>query len=195
MTKVDIRLRDVREDDRERLLAWRNSPEVAAYMYSDHEIDRQEHDRWFDVARLEARRRYWIIEVDGEPVGLANLADIDLRHRRCAWAYYLASPTVRGLGVGSYVEFQVIEYVFATLGLDKLWCEVLISNEAVWRLHELHGFQREALYREHVLKGGRKVDVVGLGLLASDWARHRPAMAQRLRDKGYAIPEAASLEA
>ena len=106
MTTADIRLRDVREDDRERLLAWRNSPDVAAFMYSDHKISQHEHDHWFDVVRHDARRRYWIIEVDGEPVGLANLADIDMTHRRCAWAYYLASPKVRGLGVGSFVEFQ-----------------------------------------------------------------------------------------
>lgn len=188
MTTADVRLRDVREDDRERLLEWRNSPDVAAFMYSDHKIRPEEHDRWFDVVRHDARRRYWLIEVDGEPVGLANLADIDMGHRRCAWAYYLASPKVRGLGVGSFVEFAVIERVFGEMGLNKLWCEVLISNESVWRLHELYGFQREALYREHVVKGDHKVDVVGLGLLASDWAQRREAMAQRLRDKGYVIP-------
>lgn len=195
MRKVDVRLRDVRESDRERLLEWRNSPDVATYMYSDHKISHDEHDHWFDVVRHDSRRRYWIIEVDGEPVGLANLADIDMAHRRCAWAYYLASPNVRGLGVGSFVEFWVIEQVFAGLGLNKLWCEVLISNESVWRLHELYGFQREALFREHVMKGGHEVDVVGLGLLASDWAKRRDSMAQRLRDKGFDIPGALSRSA
>ncbi len=190
MTTADVRLRDVREDDRERLLEWRNSPDVAAFMYSDHRIGHDEHDHWFDVVRHEARRRYWIIEVDSEPVGLANLSDIDRTHRRCAWAYYLATPNVRGWGVGSSVEFQVIEHVFADLGLNKLWCEVLVSNESVWRLHELYGFQREALYREHVMKNGHEVDVVGLGLLASDWVQRREAMAQRLRDKGFDIPAA-----
>lgn len=185
---VTVRLREVVEEDRERLLAWRNSPDVSAYMYSDHKIGHEEHDHWFDVARHDPRRRYWIIEADGEPVGLANLADIDLVHRRCAWAYYLASPKVRGLGVGSYVEFQVIEYVFGQLGLNKLWCEVLISNESVWRLHELYGFQREALFRQHVMKQGHEVDVIGLGLLAHDWAARREAMAERLRGKGFTIP-------
>ena len=54
-------------------------------------------DRLGDPGRRD--RRYWIIEVNDEPVGLINLADIDETHRRCAWAYYLASPSVRGLGV------------------------------------------------------------------------------------------------
>ncbi|QXZ53529.1 UDP-4-amino-4,6-dideoxy-N-acetyl-beta-L-altrosamine N-acetyltransferase [Caulobacter vibrioides] len=185
---VAVRLRNLVESDRERLLIWRNSPDVSAYMYSDHKIGHEEHDHWFDVARHDPRRRYWIIEADGEPVGLANLADIDLVHRRCAWAYYLASPKVRGLGVGSFVEFQIIEYVFNQLHLNKLWCEVLISNESVWRLHELYGFQREALFRQHVMKQGHEVDVIGLGLLASDWAARRDAMAERLCAKGYTIP-------
>ena len=181
-------LRDVIEDDRSRLRAWRNSTEVAAFMYSDHEISEYEHNRWFDSLSDDARRRYWIIEVDGQPVGLANLADIDRRNRRCAWAYYLASPSVRGLGVGSFVEFWVIEHVFQALDLDKLWCEVLVSNESVWKLHELYGFQREALYRRHVTKGGAAVDVVGLGLLADDWRAKRDEMAVRLKAKGYDIP-------
>ncbi len=183
-----VHMRDVVEGDRDRLLAWRNSPEVAAYMYSDHPIGQGEHDRWFDSARVRRDRRYWIIEVNGEPVGLVNLADIDETHRRCAWAYYLASPSVRGLGVGSYVEFWAIEHVFGVLGFNKLWCEVLLSNEAVWKLHEAHGFQREALYRDHVIKNGQFVDVVGLGLLAREWPAHRDDKAARLRGKGYDIP-------
>jgi UDP-4-amino-4,6-dideoxy-N-acetyl-beta-L-altrosamine N-acetyltransferase len=183
-----IQMRDIVGSDRERLLAWRNSPDVAAYMYSDHAISPEEHDRWFASIRTRHDRRYWIIEVNGDPVGLVNLADIDEIHRRCAWAYYLASPNVRGLGVGSYVEFWAIEHVFGALGLHKLWCEVLASNEAVWKLHQAHGFQGEALFRDHVVKNGAPSDVIGLGLLASDWAGKREEMAARLRVKGYDIP-------
>lgn len=182
-----VALRDVTEDDRRRLLAWRNSPDVALYMYSDHVISPDEHDRWFDGMAGDASRRYWIIEANNLPVGLANLADISRTHGRCAWAYYLADPSVRGLGVGSWVEFAVIEHVFGPLGLRKLWCEVLASNEAVWKLHMRYGFQQEALFRGHVVKQGEPVDVIGLGLLADEWRPRREAMAQRLREKGFDV--------
>lgn len=182
-----VTLRDLTEEDRERLHVWRNSPEVAAYMYTDHHISRAEHNRWFDGLSTDPRRRYWVIETDGKPVGLANLAEIDPNHSRCAWAYYLADPSVRGLGVGSFVEFWMIEHVFGALGLNRLWCEVLISNEAVWKLHQSYGFQREALYRQHVMKNGQYQDVVGLGLLADDWPALRPAMKARLEAKGYQV--------
>lgn len=184
-----VRLRDVTADDRDRLRLWRNQPDVAGWMYTDAEISPQDHARWFEQAMADPTRRYWIIELDGDPVGLANLADISAAHRKCAWAYYLASPAVRGKGVGAFVEFWVIEHVFGALGLNKLCCEVLVENEAVWKLHESFGFVRESLLRHHVWKGGEPRDVVGLGLLAQDWARVRPQSLARLREKGYAIPD------
>lgn len=182
-----VTLRDVTPADRDRLLDWRNQPDVARWMYTDHVITPAEHDRWLASALSDTTRRYWIIELDGEPVGLANLYDLSVANRKTAWAYYLASPSVRGKGVGAFVEFWMIEHVFGTLGLDKLCCEVLVENEAVWKIHQSFGFQREALYRHHVWKAGVPLDVVGLGLLAEDWAGVRADSVERLRAKGYAV--------
>jgi UDP-4-amino-4,6-dideoxy-N-acetyl-beta-L-altrosamine N-acetyltransferase len=183
---MTVALRAVGPEDSQRLLDWRNRPEVSAYMYTDHLISPKEHAGWFEAALAAPDRRYWIIELDGAPVGMANLAGIDAVRRRCEWAYYLAEPSTRGRGVGAVVEFMVIDHVFKDLGLNKLWCEVLIDNEAVWKLHQSFGFVREALYRDHVWKAGRFQDVVGLGLLAGDWAEVRAGCAARLADKGYA---------
>ena len=187
MSAPSIALRDVRPDDSERLMTWRNLPEVSAWMYSDHVISPEEHARWFAAAMADPSRRYWIIELDGAPVGLVNLADISHEHRKCAWAYYLADPATRGKGVGAYVEFRMLDHVFGDLGLNKLWCEVLVANESVWKLHESFGFRREALYRDHIWKNGQPHDVVGLGLLAVDWVDVRPISQARLREKGFDV--------
>ena len=73
---VCVTLRPVEDSDSGRLHAWRNSPEVAAYMYTDHAISAEEHARWFTGLKGDARRAYWIIEADGAPVPLiaANMA-------------------------------------------------------------------------------------------------------------------------
>ena len=186
MAAPRVELRKLRDEDKVRLLAWRNSPHVAAYMYSDHQITAAEHELWFAAIEGDARRAYWIIETDGAPVGLANLYDIDPKNRRCAWAYYLAEPSVRGRGVGGQAEYLVIEKAFGEFGLTKLWCEVLASNEAVIRLHKKFGFQQEARFRRHVLKNGVMEDVVGLGLLIEDWAEIRPRLRRTLDAAGSA---------
>jgi len=186
---TDVTLRALAAADKDRLLEWRNQPEIARWMYNDHDIVADEHERWFWAALADDTRRYWIIQMDGRPVGLANLYDLAPRQRKTGWAYYLADPAVRGKGVGAYVEFWVIDHVFRDLGLAKLWCEVLVDNEAVWKLHESFGFQREALFRQHVWRRGEPLDVVGLGLLADDWKRARPVSRQRLEEKGFVLPD------
>ncbi len=182
-----VALRPLTEDDRDRVLAWRNSPEVSEYMYSDDVIAPDDHARWLSAALDDPRRRYWIIEMDGAPVGLANLYDLDMGHGRVSWAYYLGDPAVRGKSIGAMVELMVLDVVFGEMKLAKLWCEVLDTNERVVRLHQKFGFRREAVLRRHIRKGGEVLDVIGMGLLAEEWARERPAMAQRLRDLGFSV--------
>ena len=172
-TTSAVTLRDLQLDDISRILAWRNLPEVASYMYTDHRISDAEHARWFAGAMSDDTKRYWIIELDGAPVGLANLYDISPLHGRCYWAFYLADDRVRGKGVGSFTERFVMRYVFEELGLEKLCCEVLATNEAVIKMHQRYGFAIDGVLRSHVVKGGARVDVVAMSLLRPDWAAGR----------------------
>lgn len=181
---MGVTLRRLRLDDGPQVLAWRQSDAVAPYMYSDHAITQSEHEAWLARAVTEEDRRFWIIELDGLGVGLANLARIDPVNARCDWAYYLADPATRGRGVGATVEYLVLCYVFERLKLHRLWCEVFVENEAVWRMHESFGFKREAYFRDFVRKGGRFRDVVGLAMLSTDWPAARSAASARLAEKG-----------
>ncbi|HEX8569530.1 MAG TPA: UDP-4-amino-4,6-dideoxy-N-acetyl-beta-L-altrosamine N-acetyltransferase [Caulobacteraceae bacterium] len=183
-----VTFRDVEEADKARLLAWRNAPEVARWMYGAHVITPEEHERWWATALRDPRRRYWVIEVGGAPAGLVNLYDIDTTHGRCTWAFYLGDPGLRGRGVGAYVEYWVLEHVFETMGLHKLWCEVLVGNEAVWKMHQRYGFQVEARLRDHVLKDGAYQEVLGLGLLQEEWRAARAGCRARLERAGFSLP-------
>lgn len=185
-----MQLRDVSDQDREMLLRWRNLPEVSRYMYSDHTITPEEHNRWFANLAKDSSRRDWIIMLDDEPVGLANLVDINTEASRCYWAFYLSSDSTRGRGVGSWVEYQILKVVFEDLALNKLCCEVFASNVAVVSMHEGFGFRREAMYREHLWRDGLPVDVIGLAMLRSDWELCRSGIEARLRRKDLLHEEA-----
>lgn len=186
---MTVRLRPLEIDDADRVLAWRNSPAVAPYMYSDHPITADEHRAWIARAAAGGDRRYWIVMLDGQPVGLANVVAIDPRNSRCEWAYYLADPATRGRGVGATVEYLVLGFVFERLGLNRLWCEVFVDNDAVWKMHESFGFAREALFRQHIRKGERFHDVVGLGMLAAEWPAAKAAALARLEARGVSAAE------
>lgn len=190
MTAPVVTFRRVGEGDKDRLLAWRNSPDVAPYMYSDHVITAEEHERWFGVIDKDERRAYWIIEMDGTPVGLVNLYDIDRAAGTCAWAYYLADPATRGRGVGAFVELAMLDHVLVREGFKTLGCEVLEGNEAVWKLHQSFGFEVVERLAGRAVKGGVSLDALRLALPAERWAQVREACAERLEQRGFDLSRA-----
>lgn len=165
-------LRPLKLDDIIRVLNWRNLPDVARYMYTDHLITEAEHVNWFGSALGSPDREYWIVELDGRAVGLANLYDISERHSRAYWAFYLADPAVRGHGVGSFTERFMISRAFVDRGLNKLCCEVLSSNDAVIMMHQKFGFGIDGRLRQHIRKHDHFEDVIAMSLLRSEWHAH-----------------------
>lgn len=178
-----IELIDFREEHRWQVRQWRNDPGVAPYMYTTEPIPREVHDAWFSRQLQAGDRQGWIIDMDGHGVGAAFISKVDEVNRRATWAFYLADPSTRGRGVGSAVEYLVLEDVFTSQGLHKLCCEVLSFNAAVVTMHKKFGFQVEGVLREHYLRDGDWVDVHMLAMFDHQWAERREGMAQKLRDR------------
>lgn len=177
MNKNDINLIDLQEEDIELVRTWRNSEEVASYMYSEEKISSKQQKKWFNKVKEDNASKYWIIEYDGKKLGLASLTGINKTLNSCYWAFYLGDTSVRGAGIGAKVEYNVLTYVFEKLNLNKLRCEVFTFNDKVIRMHEKFGFRREAYYREHCHKNGVYQDVVGLAMTKKEWST--------LKDKLY----------
>jgi UDP-4-amino-4,6-dideoxy-N-acetyl-beta-L-altrosamine N-acetyltransferase len=151
----------------------RNSQAVREYMYSDHEISREEHAAWLARLAGDDSQRVMTVGCQGQVVGLVSLSAISARDKTASWAFYL-SAQVQGMGIGGVVEFKLLELAFNELGLEKLNCEVLASNMKVVTMHQKFGFQIEGKKRANVLKDCTRMDVVLLGMLAAEWAGQRP---------------------
>jgi UDP-4-amino-4,6-dideoxy-N-acetyl-beta-L-altrosamine N-acetyltransferase len=176
-----VELREIKTVDKEKVREWRNNPEISKYMYSDQHITADEHDKWFNRIINDKTSKYWIIVCDNEDVGLVNLYNIDKQNLRCYWAFYISSPNVRGKGVGSFVEYSVLHYVFDELGLKKLCCEVLGFNEPVVRMHKKFGFKEEGLFREHIIKNNKPHNVYCLAILRNEWNEIKSGIVKRLK--------------
>lgn len=165
----DIALIPLVKEDLEMVRDWRNSAEVSQYMYTEPKITPEDQIKWFDNISNDPLCKFWIISYDGKPLGLASITEISKVFDSCFWAFYLGDNSVRGAGIGSKVEYNVLKYVFEELGLNKLRCEVMVTNPTVIEMHQKFGFRREAYYRDHVKKGDKYIDVVGLAMLKREW--------------------------
>lgn len=170
-------LRDVTLDDTTRLREWRRRPDVARYMFGDAEISEAEHAHWFARILSDPTIRPWVIVHDGADVGYMALSQIDERHGRCTWGFYVAEPTMRGQGVGAAAWFLTLDHAFRSVGMRRMFSEVLATNERAHRLHLRFGWVVEGHLRAHVLKDGEPVDVVLLGLHRDEWEAVRPTLA------------------
>jgi UDP-4-amino-4,6-dideoxy-N-acetyl-beta-L-altrosamine N-acetyltransferase len=178
-----IELVDFADEHRWQVLEWRNDPSVAQYMYTTEPIPREVHDAWFTRQMELDDRQGWVITMDGKGVGAAFVSAIDTDNRRASWAFYLADPSTRGRGVGSAVEYLVLEHAFGVLGLHKLCCEVMSFNEAVVAMHKKFGFVEEGVLSEHYLRSGEWVDVHVLAMFEDAWMERREGFAAKLRSR------------
>jgi len=180
----DVELLPLTEDHLEMVREWRNSVEVNNYMYTEVNATPPQQIKWFKYIDGSDKYKYWVVYYEHKPLGVVNLADIDYQMRQCSWAFYLGDTSIRGQGIGSKIEYNVITHVFDEMDLNKLNCEVFVTNDGVIRMHEKFGFRREAYYRDHCYKNNNYYDVVGLGLLRRDWQKIEPFMRKKLYGSG-----------
>lgn len=172
------RLRPIRQDELDLMRAWRNDPGVRANMYTRHVISREEHLAWWERTSSRSDQVYFMYERDDVPMGIVAFTQIDPANANSSWAFYAAPDAARG--TGSRMEYLALEHAFGQMRLHKLHCEVLAFNAPVVALHQKFGFMIEGRLREHHHLEGDYVDIVRLGILASEWAEKREEMWDRL---------------
>ncbi|MFK3795026.1 MULTISPECIES: UDP-4-amino-4,6-dideoxy-N-acetyl-beta-L-altrosamine N-acetyltransferase [unclassified Pseudomonas] len=153
----------------------RNQEEVRKFMYTSHEISPQEHEQWLRSLKGNPRQSVFAAMRDGELAGVVSLSAINATQKTADWAFYL-DTRLRGKGLGSLVEFWMLDHAFNEAGLEKLNCEVLEMNAAVIKMHQKFGFKIEGVRRHNIIKEGSRVNVVLLGITQEEWEARRPEM-------------------
>lgn len=153
----------------------RNQEDVRKYMYTCHEISSQEHEMWLKSLHGNSRQSVFVAMHNGKAAGVVSLNAINATQKTADWAFYL-DVALQGKGLGSLVEFWMLNYAFSEAGLEKLNCEVLETNPGVVKMHQKFGFSVEGVRRKNVLKDGTRIDVVLLGITKEEWFAHKPSI-------------------
>ena len=164
------------------ILNIRNSDDVRKYMYTDHHIGVNEHFLYIENLKIDKDKKVFAVLKNGEKAsGAVSISQIDIIHRKTNWAFYLDKDE-RG-GLGSSLEIFMIDYVFRTLEMEKLNCEVIETNPSVVSMHKNFGFVEEGFRRSNIEKNGKRIGVHFLGITKEDWINSRDAKLLDLSDK------------
>lgn len=148
-------------------LKWRTLPHVQAGMITQVENNLEKHLEWFNRINRDEESKYWIINFNLVPIGVINLTRIDYRNSRCSAGFYIGNLDYRAGSI--FVLPYLYNYVFYKLRLNKIYGEVLATNNHIIEIHKLHGFKVVGKYQQHIVKNEVKLDILMIELMSSDW--------------------------
>jgi len=158
----------------------RNEENVRKWMYTDHVIGANEHLGWINRIKQDDRQIVFVVlNEENSPLGIVSVNAIDRLHKKTDWAYFL-TENARG-GPGPALEYSFINFIFDTLGMDKLNCEVIEGNDAVVKLHKKFLFQEEGFIRSNILKNGIRIGTHLLGLTKEDWIAGKAGIQEKYK--------------
>jgi RimJ/RimL family protein N-acetyltransferase len=162
-----VRLRALEWQDAERYREWINDAGMATLVDRARPVTLAEHQRWYE--RLTHSDSVLMFAVDDKVtrrfIGCAWLNGIDRRHRRAEVRIVLGIRGKRGRGRGADAIRTLAAVAFNRMNLEKVYAEVLESNDRAVRAFEAAGFRREGLLRQDRWVDGKYQNVVRYGLL------------------------------
>lgn len=124
---------------------WRNDPSIRKWMYSADIISWENHLSFVENLKRDTTKKYFLVDRNGVHIGVFDL--IDFKDDRAEMGFYL-SPGWQKKGIGREYYYAVLEYIFATLGLMKIYQYNRADNNSANALNDLFGFSSVAVEKE-----------------------------------------------
>jgi UDP-4-amino-4,6-dideoxy-N-acetyl-beta-L-altrosamine N-acetyltransferase len=168
----DLELRPVSIEDSDILLLWRNSEHIRINMLNGHIIGDDEHKKWI-LSMLNDNSSDWlIVEYNQKPVGVIYITNINKSNSTCTWGMYV-DDSVMGTVIGVLMELIAIDRMVYDFNIRKIWGETLELNSRLLAMHKKFGFEVEGVYKDHVFRCGKYIDVYRISLFGKKWKKHR----------------------
>ena len=170
----NIMLRDYRQEDLPAIRAWVNDRDTIRYLstrfwmpqsitdtsdFLNHAMSAGPNGAYFIVADL----------TDEHYLGQLDLFSINWRLRSAEMGMVIASEKNRGRGIGAEAIGLLLEYAFATLGLERVELEVAADNARAIRCYTKAGFRHEGVKRKAFMVDGKYADLNLMSILAEEW--------------------------
>lgn len=152
-----VALRAVEKEDAQLLFQWENDPETWQYgtvmaPFSLFQIERYVEKANNDIYAVRQMRLMIDRRDTAETIGSIDLFAFDPKNSRVAMGM-LIHKTHRGKGFGEDALKLLIDYVFNTLSIHQLWCNIAEDNEPCIHLFKKFAFRLIGIKKDWVFRG------------------------------------------
>ena len=113
--------------------------------------------------------RRFIVEHNGEMVGLVEIVEIDYIHRRAEFQIIIA-PNHQRKGYATEATKLAMNYAFNVLNLYKLYLIVDCKNEPALKIYKKLGFKEEGILKKEFFVNGEYRDVYRMAIFQTEYA-------------------------
>ena len=147
---------------------WRNDFVVSRTLdYVPGPYPREEREAWWARANADTTSvRFTVYEREtGRPIGIANLLNVDFRHRTAGLGLMIGETDCWGKGYGTETTRLLLDYAFTVLCMQNVLLHVYEFNMAARRSYEKVGFREIGRRRESHWFNGRFWDEIAMDIL------------------------------
>ena len=163
-----IRLRPLEREDLRFVHGLDNDAAVMRYWFEEPYEAFVELQELYDKHIHDQSERRFVLDTEGENIGLVELIEIDYIHRRAEFQI-IVHPEHQGKGYSRQATMLALSYAFNMLNMHKIYLVVDSENTRAIHVYEGIGFTREGLLKEEFYSNGSYRDVLRMCIFKADY--------------------------
>ncbi len=154
---MGIGLREFQTQDVPLKVKWINDPENNKYLHYDLPLKESKTYEWLASVKHSNHREDLVITLDGNPVGIIGLLNIDYKNKKAE--FYICLAEEKGKGIANIATKLLLkEYAHKKHSLIKVYLHTEVNNIGAQNLFEKAGFEKEGRLKNDIIHQGNVID-------------------------------------
>ena len=170
---MGINLSEIKKEDMEHIYKWFSDVEFLKYYdyYPPVPLNEDEADKIFNDYKNSKKSKVFAVRLNDTIIGIAGFDDMIEENQVATLFIGLGNENERGRGYGKEAMKLLLRYGFNYLNLHRIQLNVLEFNKRAIARSEEFEFKKEGIFREFVLRDGKRHDLLLYGLLKNEWIK------------------------
>ena len=128
---------DLKLEEKEMILKWRNHPDIRRWMYNQDEIKFEEHLSFIDSLKSRKDKLYFLVKKEDDFIGVIDFTQ--LVNKESVHMGIYSNPNINGNG--KILLNKIIDYSFNNLKVKRVFSEVFAENDKAYNLYKKFNFK------------------------------------------------------
>ena len=128
---------DLKLEEKEMILKWRNHPDIRKWMYNQDEIKLEEHLNFIESLKSRKDKLYFLVKKEEEFIGVIDFTQ--LVEKKSVHMGIYSNPNINGNG--KILLNKIIDYSFNNLKVKRVFSEVFAENDKAYNLYKKFNFK------------------------------------------------------